>query len=197
MAARSLRSVRSPAESVREAIIGDDEIQMLNDEEIKSFLDDLDHNNDGKISFEEIEAKLDQVHKEIAPDVLPHNNLHQDHDTKAGDAARHAFLKSLIGVDSGSIPRADMERRVRAWGIPSMKQDADEEEAEAEYLRRFTWVRRFRSYWSVRGPEIMFIALVVSMMLAFGIWRESTSLSNTSSVYMINRYPSITFSSRY
>lgn len=147
---------------------------MLDDEEIKAFLDDLDHNNDGKISFEEIEQKLDQVHKEISPDALPHNNLHQDHDTKAGDAARHAFLKSLIGVDSGSIPRSEMERRVKAWGIPSMKQDSDEEEAEAEYLRRFTWVRRFRSYWSVRGPEIMFIALVVSMMLAFGIWRESS-----------------------
>ena len=147
---------------------------MLDDEEIKAFLDDLDHNNDGKISFEEIEQKLDQVHKEISPDALPHNNLHQDHDTKAGDAARHAFLKSLIGVDSGSIPRGEMERRVKAWGIPSMKQDSDEEEAEAEYLRRFTLVRRFRSYWSVRGPEIMFIALVVSMMLAFGIWRKAS-----------------------
>lgn len=167
MASRSLRSLRSPVESVRDAIVGDDDVQTLNDEEIKAFLDDLDHNADGKISYEEIEAKLDQVHKEIAPTALPHNLHH--HDKEA--TARHAFLQSLIGVDSGSIPREEMERRVRGWGIPSMKQEQDEEESEAEYLRRFSWVRRFRSYWSVRGPEIMFIALVVSMMLAFGIWR--------------------------
>jgi dual oxidase len=160
----------SPAESVRDAIVGDDDVTPLSDEEIKSFLDDLDHNNDGKISYEEIEAKLDQVHDEIAPKALPH---HLHHESKEAEA-RHSFLRSLIGVESGSISRAEMEQRIKSWGIPSMKQDSDEEEAEAEYLRRFTWVRRFRSYWSVRGPEIMFIALVVSMMLAFGLWRKST-----------------------
>lgn len=30
--------------------------------------------------------------------------------------------------------------------------------------------RRVRSYWAVHGPEVTFIALVVSMQLAFGIW---------------------------
>lgn len=169
MESRSLRSLVSPAESVRDAIVGDDDVQALNDDEIKEFLDDLDHNSDGKISYEEIESKLDQVHKEIAPDALPHNLHHDDKE----DEARHTFLRSLIGVESGSISRAEMESRVRQWGIPSMKQDQDEEEAEAEYLRRFTWPRRIKSYWSVRGPEIMFIALVVASMLAFGIWRES------------------------
>jgi dual oxidase len=166
---RSLAEMRSPAQSVREAIVGDDNVTTLTDEEIKEFLDDLDHNNDGNISYEEIEAKLDQVHKEIAPDAMPHN-LH--HDNKQ-DAARHAFLRSLIGIESGSIPRAEMEQRLKEWGIPSTKQEKEEEEAEAEYLRRFTLVRRFKSYWSVRGPEIMFIALVISMMLAFGLWRTS------------------------
>lgn len=165
---RSLAEMRSPAESVRDAIIGDNDVTTLTDDEIKEFLDDLDHNKDGNISYQEIETKLDQVHKEIVPDALPHN-LH--HDTKEA-AARHTFLRSLIGVDSGSIPRTEMEQRLKEWGIPSTKQEKEEEEAEAEYLRRFTLVRRFKSYWSVRGPEIMFIALVVSMMLAFGLWRE-------------------------
>jgi hypothetical protein len=166
---RSLASVQSHAESVRDAIV-DEDATPLTDEEIKEFLDDLDHNNDGKISYKEIEAKLDQVHNEIAPNPLPH---HLHHDSKE-DAARHEFLRSLIGVDSGSISRTEMETRIKGWGIPSTKQETDGEEAEAEYLRRFTWVRRFRSYWSVRGPEIMFIALVVVMILAFCLWRKST-----------------------
>lgn len=166
---RSLASVRSHADSIRDAIVGDDDITPLSDDEIKEFLDDLDHNNDGKISYNEIEAKLDQVHDEIAPNPLPH---HLHHDSKE-DAARHEFLRSLIGVESGSISRVEMERRIKGWGIPSTKQETEGEEAEAEYLRRFTWVRRFRSYWSVRGPEIMFIALVVVMVLAFSLWRQS------------------------
>ena len=165
--------MRSPVESVRDAIVGDDDVTPLSDAEIKEFLDDLDHNSDGKISYEEIETKLDQVHDEIAPNPLPH---HLNHDSKE-DAARHAFLKSLIGVESGSIPRAEMEARVKGWGIPSTKQASEGEGAEAEYLRRFTVVRRLKSYWSVRGPEIVFIALVVSMMLAFGLWRKSNALS--------------------
>jgi dual oxidase len=169
---RSLTEMRSPADSVRDAIIGDDDITTLTDSEIREFLDDLDHNSDGNISYSEIEAKLDQVHAEISPNPLPHNLNHNEKE----DAARHAFLRSLIGVDSGSIPRAEMEQRLKEWGIPSTKQEKEGEEAEAEYLRRFTWVRSFRSYWSVRGPEIMFIALVVSMMLAFGLWRESNVL---------------------
>jgi len=165
---QSLAGMRSPVESVRDAIVGDDDVTPLSDEEIKEFLDDLDHNNDGKISYEEIETKLDQVHDEIAPNPLPH---HLNHDSKE-DAARHAFLKSLIGVESGSIPRAEMEARIKGWGIPSTKQESEGEEAEAEYLRRFTVVRRLKSYWSVRGPEIVFIGLVASMMLAFGLWRK-------------------------
>lgn len=169
---RSLASVQSHAESVRDAIV-DDEATLLTDEEIKEFLDDLDHNNDGQISYKEIEAKLDQVHDEIAPNPLPH---HLHHDSKE-DQARHEFLRSLIGVDSGSISREDMARRIKGWVIPSTKQETEGEEADAEYLRRFTWVRRFRSYWSVRGPEIMFIALVTIMILAFCLWRESISSS--------------------
>ena len=169
---RSLTSVQSHAESVRDAIV-DEDATPLTDEEIKEFLDDLDHNNDGKISYKEIEAKLDQVHEEIAPNPLPH---HLHHDSKE-DTARHEFLRSLIGVDSGSISRTEMETRIKGWGIPSTKQETDGEEAEAEYLRRFTWVRRFRSYWSVRGPEIMFIALVVIMILAFCLWREFITIT--------------------
>jgi hypothetical protein len=55
---QSLAGMRSPAESVRDAIVGDDDVTPLSDEEIKEFLDDLDHNNDGNISYEEIEYTM-------------------------------------------------------------------------------------------------------------------------------------------
>ncbi|WVR06404.1 hypothetical protein IAU60_003435 [Kwoniella sp. DSM 27419] len=172
-----LTASASRRSSIRDAIIGydDDDVRLLSDDEIQSFLDDLDHNGDRRISYEEMEAKLDAVHEEIAPVAQAHN-LH--HESKA-DEARHAFLRSLIGVEAGSIPREEMEARVREWRIPSMKQESEGEEAEQEYLRRFTLTRRFRSYWSVRGPEIVFIALVVSMTLAFALWQMIKYITQT------------------
>lgn len=46
-------------------------IQYLDDEEIDAFLDDLDHNQDGYINYEEVERKLDQEHAELVPKPGP------------------------------------------------------------------------------------------------------------------------------
>jgi dual oxidase len=40
--------------------------QYLTDEEIKQFIDDLDHDKDGNVDYWEVERKLDHVHQEIA-----------------------------------------------------------------------------------------------------------------------------------
>lgn len=143
------------------------EVQPLTDDEIKAFIDDLDHNGDGYIDYSEIERKLDAIHDEIQPDAQPHN-LH--HDSK-DDRERHAFLRAVIGSDEDKIHRDVFESRVREWRIPSLKQEKEEEESQDEYMKRIGFVRRARAYWAVHGPTILFLALVVGAMLAFGIWQ--------------------------
>lgn len=140
--------------------------QYLTPDEITAFLDDLDHNDDGLIDYSEVERKLDQVHAEIAPAPSPHHLHHAD----AGTDARHEFLRKLVGSDKNRIPRAEFAERVRGWKIPSMKQDKEKAVDQDAYLRKLGIVRRVRSYWAVHGPEIAFLALVVSMQLAFAVW---------------------------
>lgn len=145
------------------------DVQYLRSDEITAFLDDLDHNDDGLIDYSEVERKLDQVHAEIAPTPSPHHLHHAD----ADDAARHEFLRKLVGsgsADKSRIPRAEFAERVRGWKIPSMKQDKEKAVDQDVYLRKLGVVRRVRSYWAVHGPEIAFLALVVSMQLAFAVW---------------------------
>ncbi|KAF2651888.1 hypothetical protein K491DRAFT_636730 [Lophiostoma macrostomum CBS 122681] len=141
--------------------------QYLTDEEIRQFVDDLDKDCNGNIDYWEIEHKLDQVHKEIAPKPQPH---HLHHESR-GDEARHAFLRSVIGTDGNRIPRKQFEDCVKKWKIPSIEQDRKEAQNEDDYVKNMSIWRRLRAYWAVKGPEILFLALVVSFMLAFGIWQ--------------------------
>ncbi|KAF2021262.1 hypothetical protein BU24DRAFT_383304 [Aaosphaeria arxii CBS 175.79] len=143
------------------------DVQYLTEDEVKQFVDDLDHNNDHNIDYAELERKLDEVHAQIAPKAQPH---HLHHESRP-DEARHEFLRSVMGTRKDRIPRAEFEEIVKKWDIPSLKQDRKEAEKEDDYLKKMSIWRRIRAYWAVKGPEIMFMALVVSMMLAFGIWQ--------------------------
>lgn len=145
-------------------------VQYLTDDEIKAFLDELDHNKDGQISYAEVEQKLDAVHDEIAPHPAPHNHLH--HDSKE-DHARHAFLRAILGSsdDSTTIPRDVFAARVKEWNIPSRKQESEQTQSQKEYMRSLGTWRRVRSYWAVHGPELAFLGLVGGMMIAFGVWQ--------------------------
>src|SRR5688572_1532088 len=149
-----------------------DNIQYLTDDEIKQFIDDLDHNSDGHIDYSEVERKLDEAHDELAPNAKAHHVVKRDHDSH-DDQARHEFLRSMMGnADrSARIPRDDFAKLVKEWKIPSLKQAKKEEEDEKNYFKRLASWRKIRAYWAVHGPEICFIGLVVSMQLAFGIWQ--------------------------
>jgi len=142
--------------------------QYLTEKEIEQFLDDLDKNNNGFIEYHEVEHKLDEVHKEIAPEAKPHHIHYQDEDEAD---QRHTFLRSVMGTDRNRIPRDEFAGIVKGWKIPSMDLDKKVEEDHKEYMRSMGWGRRLRAYWSVRGPEVMFVALVVSMQIAFGTWQ--------------------------
>ncbi|KAH8168748.1 FAD-binding domain-containing protein [Sarocladium implicatum] len=149
-----------------------DSVQYLSDDEIKQFIDALDHNGDGHIDYAEIERKLDEAHDQLAPEPKKHNVVKRNHDSH-DDKVRHEFLRSMMGnADQGArIPRDDFARLVKEWKIPSLKQAKKEEENEKSYFKRLASWRRIRAYWAVHGPEIAFIGLVVSMQLAFGIWQ--------------------------
>ncbi|KAL4892305.1 FAD-binding domain-containing protein [Aspergillus ambiguus] len=144
-----------------------DQDQYLSNDEINQFLDDLDTNGDGNIEYKELEEKLDQVYKEIAP-VAKRHHLH--HDSKRDDA-RHQFLHRIIGSHEQWISRQDLMQRIHEWKIPSLQTEAKNDQDENAYVHRLSFWRRLRAYWSVHGPKILFLAMVISIQLAFGIWQ--------------------------
>lgn len=52
-----------------------------------------------------------------------------------------------------------------------MNLDKKAEEDHKRCMKYMSWGRRFRAYWSVEGPEALFIMLVISMQIAFGTWQ--------------------------
>lgn len=148
--------------------------QYLTDEEINKFIDDLDRDNNGHIDYGELEHKLDEVGKQLAPKPKRHHIYHDEE-----EQGRHEFLRTLIGTQENSIPRAQFAECVRRWEIPSLEQDRKEARDEDEYVKGMSVWRKLRAYWAVEGPQIAFMALVVAFMLAFGIWQL---VSNTQVV---------------
>ncbi|VUC27299.1 unnamed protein product [Clonostachys rosea] len=147
-----------------------DDVQYLNDDEVEQFIQDLDHNDDGFIDYKEVERKLDQAHQELVAKPLAHHIIKRGHDSHDRDA-RHVFLRGMMGSDADRISRQDFAGIVRQWNVPSFKQVKKEEEAEKAYFRRRPGWRRIRAYWVVHGPEVAFLALVISMQIAFGVWQ--------------------------
>lgn len=149
------------------------ESQYLSDKEIEEFLNDLDKNNDGYFEYSEVEHKLDQLHKEIASDPKPLHLHHEDRE----DVQRHQFLRSVIGTDRNRISRVEFAQTIKGWKVPSRDPEERAEEDHKEYMMSMAWGRRFRAYWRVKGPELLFVALVVSMQIAFGTWQLVKYLS--------------------
>ncbi|KAL6914815.1 hypothetical protein FSST1_012575 [Fusarium sambucinum] len=145
-------------------------VEFLTDKEIEEFLEDLDHDNDGHINYDEVERKLDQEYASLVPKPSAHHVISEDHSDD--DRTRHAFLRRMMG-DSGvdRIPRDEFAKMVKEWKIPSLKQAKKEEEEDKSYIKKLPGWRRIRSYWAVHGPEIVFLGVVISMQLAFGIWQ--------------------------
>merc|ERR1712225_195050 len=146
------------------------EDHFLSEKEITAFINDLDKNNNGHIEYDEVEFKLDQVHKEIAPQAKPHN-LHYKDESDAQKQRRHAFLRSVIGTDKNQIGRDDFANIVRGWKVPSMEPDKKVEDEHKEFMKEMGIGRKVRAWWSVRGPEVLFVGMVVGMQIAFGTWQ--------------------------
>lgn len=141
-------------------------VEYLNDDEINEFLDDIDHNGDGFIDYGELKQKLEEAHDELSTQSNIH---HSKRDYDAYDS--HAFLQSIMGPDERRIPRHHFAERIRRWKIPSLQQVKRKESQETKYFQRLPSWRRMRAYWAVHGPEVVFLSLVVSSQIAFGVWQ--------------------------
>ena len=131
------------------------------------FIQSLDQDADGFISYAEVEAKLDHVHDEIAPHPQPHHLHHESRD----DEQRHEFLRSIIRCKDDRIPKDIFAQTVRSWKVPSMQQEGPARQASGAYMRSLPLSRRLRAYWAVRGPEYVFVLLVVSLQVGMGTWQ--------------------------
>ncbi|KAJ9645958.1 hypothetical protein H2199_003001 [Coniosporium tulheliwenetii] len=162
------------------------DVKHLTDKEVEAFLNDLDKNKDGVIDYAEVEHKLDEVHKEIAPTPKPHH-LHYE---GKEDEQRHQFLRSIIGTDKNRIPRSEFAKTVKTWNVPSLEQERKEEQDQKEYMRSMPLHRRFHSYWAVHGVRLgvvvaktsagvlypTFFFLILSMSRWFSTWLRRSRL---------------------
>ncbi|PNS17457.1 Superoxide-proteinrating NADPH oxidase heavy chain subunit A [Sphaceloma murrayae] len=140
----------------------------LNSQEIDDFVQALDKNNDGCISYAELEHQLDVINQELLPQL---DDLSSDHPTRK-DAQRHEFLRAMMGPEEkDKIPVADFKHVVSSWNVPSLQQEKKAESDTVHYLDNVGWARRLRAAWEVQGPEYVFLFVVVALQLGFGIWQ--------------------------
>ncbi|KAL8887031.1 MAG: hypothetical protein Q9205_004511 [Flavoplaca limonia] len=139
----------------------------MSDEEIQEFIKSIDYNNDGYVAYKDVERKLDDVANEIDP--LPKEHHLHHHERKASD--RHAFLRAVLGTDKDRIPNEDFATKVRKWNIPSLRQEHQKDTEASDFLKHLSWSRKLRSWWSVEGPQVCFLGVVVTVQIAFGVWQ--------------------------
>ena len=155
-----------------------EDYKPLTDQEINAFFEDIDTDKDGSITFHELEAKLHKVHEELAPEPQKHHLHHpsrRDLEKNVGHAGDgiHAFLCSIMPDCGSSFSREEFVRRVKSWEVPSQKQTDSKEQADEDNAaeRRLPFRRRLRAKWAVHGPVYCFMAFVVALQIAFGVWQ--------------------------
>ncbi|KAK4622043.1 Dual oxidase 1 [Fulvia fulva] len=159
---------------------------LLSEKEINDFFDDLDKDKDGKITFEELEATLHEVHEELAPKLQKHHILHphrRDLEKNAGHSkgdGLHAFLCRIMPECGAQLERKEFVEHVKRWEVPSQKQ-ADSQENDKEDRaeeQRLPFRRRMRAYCAVHAPNILFVAFVVACLLGIGLWQMVIYIKN-------------------
>lgn len=144
-----------------------DNIRFLTEKDISIFVEELDKDEDDCISYSEVERKLDDIHREIVPEPQEHHLHHKSR----GDEERHQFLRYCMGTDKDTIPTQEFAAIVKSWNIPSVEQDRQNKQNSKDYMKTLPLGRRLRAYWEVNGPQYLFLALVISLQVAFGTWQ--------------------------
>lgn len=159
------------------------EHKELSEDEIEAFFADIDTDKDGVVTIDELEAKLEKVHDEIAPEPEKHH-LHHPHrrsssrpdiDVELGHGSEEDDLKHFLGRllpgCERQINKEQFINHVRSWHIPSQDQTSDERHGDAQQERALPLRRRLRARWSVEGPKIVFVLCVFLLTIALSIWQ--------------------------
>lgn len=165
------------------APVHDDDFVPLSDDEINKFFDALDANKNGSVNFEELEAKLRQVHEELAPDPQKHHLIHPERrDAEKGLTNEadglHKFLCHIMPGSSTELNREEFVKHVRSWNVPSQKGAKDAHKEDVEQEKKIPFRRRVRAYWAVHGPNIIFLAIVIAFIVAAGLWQCMIYVTN-------------------
>ncbi|KXS98697.1 hypothetical protein AC578_1255 [Pseudocercospora eumusae] len=158
---------------------------QLTDKEINDFFDDLDRDKDGYVTFEELEAKLHEVHEELAPQLQRHHLLHparrdvEKHAGHSGDGL-HQFLCAIMPECGSKLNQEEFIRHVQTWEVPSQSRSDSRstEQEDRDLEKKLPRRRRIRAYWAVHGPNIVFIAMVVALVLAIMLWQGGIYIVN-------------------
>ncbi len=141
--------------------------QYLTQNEINEFVNALDNDKDGNISYVEIEKGLDAAYSELQPIPEPHSLHH----SSRKDNQRHEFMRNMMGSSRDTVPVAEFRDVVASWKIPSLESERSFNEDEIDYLKHISWGRRLRASWEVHGPELVFLAIVVALQMGLGGWQ--------------------------
>jgi hypothetical protein len=98
--------------------------QWLTQDEVDEFVASLDRNKDGHISYKEVEEQFDAAYIALLPNAKGHHmgenaDLEKHDEEKEATASRHAFVRTMIGTKSDTIPVADLKETIQKWRIPS------------------------------------------------------------------------------
>ncbi|KAK0519027.1 hypothetical protein OC842_007587, partial [Tilletia horrida] len=160
------------------------------------FHDIAGSDNATHLTFAQLEAKLKEVHQELAPQPKKHHLHHPTRAELEGGNGLHAFLVDLLPDINTStkegehdidgtfqISKAEFTTEVRGWNVPSTKQkpasaQQEEEEEALEYEKNLPFRRKLAARWSVDGPRYLFMVFVIGLQIGFGLWQGLTYVNN-------------------
>jgi hypothetical protein len=166
----------------------------LRDDEIEELYRELDQDEDGQVTFQELERVLKQVHNELAPTSQRHHLTHPERSLTSDansktrntqneekttpqnghhDSDLQDFLSSLTYGCGEAMSKNEFFEQVRSWNIPSQDQTcSDQNSTDArDYHRKLSRKRRLLAWWAVHGQELIFALLVGGLILAFSLWQ--------------------------
>jgi Ca2+-binding EF-hand superfamily protein len=166
-------------------------IKPLSDIEITAFINELDTDNDGFVTFEELANAFKIVHAELVSKPF-HEHMeeesapHPSYDLEKGKVEKNReqdgiqeFLRSLMPDSGSSLSTDELKEHIKTWNVPSQDQNsADDQDQEiSAYEQKLSLTRRARANWAIHGPKKLFRLFITALQLAFGFWQLMTYIN--------------------
>jgi hypothetical protein len=172
-------------------IVSKASFKPLSDVEIRSFIEELDTNKDGFVTFEELTTAFEDVQAEIVTQSATRLQGHVEResvrlgtiDLERGKEETNPeqyeiqnYLRSLLPGSGSLLSTDELMEHIKSWNIPSQNQNcAEDQDLEInQYHQKLSVGRRARAYWAINGPKKLFRCLVIILQLTFGLWQLVT-----------------------